>query len=136
MVAFADGAVMAQLGTPDMRVPIQYALTFPDRRPIAEVPDFAAIAQLTFETPYPKRYPCLALAYEVGRKGGTLPAVFNAANEVAVAAFLAGRIGFNDIARLLDAACGAYTVKPLQTLTDVDDAELWAREFINTQLER
>ena len=94
MVQFEDGAVMAQLGTPDMKLPIQYALYYPERRPLAgERLDFWKLTEISFEKPDPENFRGLALAYEAGRAGGSLPVVFNAANEFAVAEFLPqGRI--------------------------------------------
>ena len=98
MVQFKDGAIMAQLGTPDMRLPIQYALYYPERRFLAgERVDFGKIAQITFENPDPENFRGLALAYQAATVGGSMPTVFNAANEKAVAKFLNRKIGFLDI---------------------------------------
>ncbi len=95
LVEFADSSVLAQLGLPDMRVPIQYALTYPERKPSPSEPlDLARIGALHFRPVDTDRFPCLAMAYEAGRRGGTMPAVFNAANEAAVARFLRGEISF------------------------------------------
>lgn len=118
MVEYVDGSVLAQLGTPDMRTPIAYALAWPERLPLV-LPrlDFAAIGQFSFESPDEHRFPALRLAREALRAGGTLPIVLNAANEVAVAAFLAGRIGFLDIAKLVEAVMVAHTG---ERLTDID----------------
>jgi len=98
MVQFVDGSVKAQMGVPTMLVPIQYALTYPRRTPL-DIPrmDLASMGQLTFESPDTERFPCLALAYEVMRQGGTSGAAVNAANEIAVEAFLQGRLRFRDI---------------------------------------
>jgi 1-deoxy-D-xylulose-5-phosphate reductoisomerase len=105
MVAYRDGSVMAQLGLPDMRVPIQYALTFPHHVPgPVAAPDFAKLASLTFEAPDTTRFPSLTMAYAAVRAGGIAPAVMNAANEMAVAAFLAGRIRFLDIFHTVEKA--------------------------------
>lgn len=102
MVEYEDGAVIAQMGAPDMREPIQYALTWPERIPLNNRKlDFAALGQLTFEAPDTDRFPCLALAFEAIRRGGTAPAVMNAANEVAVKAYLEGRLTFYGIADLI-----------------------------------
>ena len=99
MVRYADGSVLAQMGTPDMRTPIAYCLGLPERIASGVPPlDFAALSALTFETPDYRRFPCLELAYQVMQAGGGVPCVLNAANEIAVAAFLAGRIRFTDIA--------------------------------------
>ena len=102
MVEFEDGAVMAQLGTPDMKLPIQYALTYPHRRYLqGERLDFWKLQEITFEQPDMDTFEGLALAYEAGRTGGSLPTVLNAANEMAVALFLQHKIGYLDIARLI-----------------------------------
>ena len=103
MVQFADGSVKAQLGTPDMRIPIQYALTWPERvhSDCARL-DFFQLGQLTFERPDTERFPNLALAFEAARRGGNAPCALNAANEVAVAAFLQGTIGFVQMSRLIE----------------------------------
>ena len=125
IVRLRDGAALAHLGYPDMRVPISYALTYPERRatPVPTL-DFTAGLQLEFEPPDLDTFSLLRLAREAGEKGGTFPCVFNAANEVAVAAFLDGRIGFLDIAALvadaLDAADGA-PVRDLATLVAADE---------------
>lgn len=104
MVEFADGAVIAQLGHPDMREPIQYALGYPARLPLNNKKlDFAALGQLSFEAPDLERFPSLDLAFESIRRGGNMPCVMNAANEKAVAAFLHDRIGFYDIAKVVEA---------------------------------
>lgn len=105
LVAFRDGSVKAQLGVPDMRVPIQYALSFPERWPAPHPRlDWSEIAALDFEPPDLDRFPCLGLAFDALRAGGTAPAVLNAANEAAVALFLEEEIGFTDIPRLVGAA--------------------------------
>ena len=102
MVEFVDGAVIAQLGTPDMKLPIQYALTYPHRRYLqGERLDFWKLQEITFEQPDMDTFEGLALAYEAGRTGGSLPTVLNAANEMAVALFLQHKIGYLDIARLI-----------------------------------
>jgi 1-deoxy-D-xylulose-5-phosphate reductoisomerase len=105
LVAYVDGSVLAQLGSPDMRTPIAYALGYPDRiaAPTARL-NLAQLGQLTFESPDPVRFPCLALAQHALRALGGAPTILNAANEVAVEAFLAGRIGFSDIARVVESA--------------------------------
>ncbi len=102
LVTFKDGSTMAQLGMPDMRVPIQYALSYPKRLSLSSPrADFTTLKDLTFSKPDIERFPCLRLAYDAGRAGGILPAVLNAANEIAVAAFLNGKIGYLDIARII-----------------------------------
>jgi 1-deoxy-D-xylulose-5-phosphate reductoisomerase len=108
LVRLRDGASLAHLGYPDMRIPISFALTYPERR-ATSVPrlDLSQPLQLEFEPPDAQRFPLLGLARDAGERGGTYPCAFNAANEVAVAAFLDGRIGFLDIARLVESALGA-----------------------------
>lgn len=129
MVEFRDGSVMAQLGLPDMRLPIQYALTYPDRLP-GSVPrlDPAKIGALTFEPPDTGRFPLLDLAYRVGGRGGTLPAVMNAANEVAVELFLAGRIKFTAIYRVVEEVVGRHDITDRPDLEEILEADRWARE--------
>ena len=105
MVEFEDGAVIAQLASPDMREPIGFALSFPKRSSVGNKKlDFGELGRMTFENADPDRFPCLALAYEAIRRGGHAPCALNSANEVAVAAFLRGQIGFYDIARLCERA--------------------------------
>lgn len=105
MVEFVDGAVMAQLGTPDMKLPIQYALTYPQRRNLpGERLDFSKLTDITFEKPDPDTFRGLSLAYQAGREGGSMPTVFNAANERAVAMFLNREIGYLDIPRIIEEA--------------------------------
>jgi len=133
MVAYVDGSVLAQLGTPDMRTPIAYALAWPQRmRTPAEQLDFTRLTALTFEAPDPVRFPALRLAREALVAGGSVPAVLNAANEVAVAAFLAGRIGFLDIARIVEDTLALLAAEPridgvLRTLEDVFAIDALAR---------
>ena len=111
MVEFVDGSILAQLSTPDMCLPIQYALTYPDRVPSNRVrTDLAQLGQLTFEPPDPERFPALKLARQAGEIGGTLPAVLNAANEVAVDAFLARRINFPQISELVARVMSRHAV--------------------------
>lgn len=128
MVAYHDGSVMAQLGVPDMRTPIAYAMGYPERVPLdIPAPDFAGLGSLTFEAPDMVRFACLQLAFDAAATCGTLPAVLNAANEVAVARFLAGEIGFTDIPRLVQAAMDAHEGRPLTSLTQALAADTWAR---------
>lgn len=128
MVEFIDGSVIAQMGVPDMRLPIQYALTYP-RRYKGSAPKLSwPIGDLTFEAPDFNRFPCLRLAYEAGGIGGTMPAVLNAANEVAVEEFLAGRLGFMDIPRILEKVMEKHKVIPEPSLEDIMSADKWARE--------
>ncbi len=130
LVEFVDGSVKAQLGLPDMRLPIQYAMAHPRRlsAPVERL-DLAAVGKLTFSTVDAAKYPCLALAYESGRRGGTYPTVLNAANEEAVARFLANELGFTQIAELIDAALQAHTPRPAPSLEQVIEADTWARDF-------
>ena len=127
-VEYEDGAVIAQMGEPDMRMPIQYALTYP-RRLKNSFPkiDFFARNTLTFEKPDRETFRCLALAYQALETGGTLPAVLNGANEVAVARFLEGEISFLQIPLLIENVMDAYTVKYEYTLEDLLEADAWAR---------
>ena len=131
MVQYTDGSVMAQMGLPDMRLPILYALCAP-KRVKTEFPrlDFLTCGNLTFEPPDMERFPCLALAIQAAKTGGTLPAVMNTLNEWAVGQFLQEKCGFYDISELISQAFGAYTVKPLNSIADVIEAENWANEFI------
>jgi len=127
LVEFVDGSLKAQLGFPDMRVPIQYALTYPERRE-GPVPSFDLTGRsLTFESPDPEAFPCLRLGYEAGRAGGTAPVVLNAADEVAVRAFLAGRLGLNDIPEVVEGALQAVAVRPLEDLADLLAVDAEAR---------
>ena len=128
MVAFVDGTVMAQLGQPDMKGAIAYALNHPNRMDIRmEPPDFAKLASLTFEAPNLDSFRCLKLAYDAAEEGGTMPSVLNAANEVAVAAFLEERIGFLDISRTIEETMMAHTKVLAPKLSDVQEADAWAR---------
>jgi 1-deoxy-D-xylulose-5-phosphate reductoisomerase len=130
LVEFVDGSVKAQLGLPDMRLPIQYAMAHPRRLPAPIAPlDLAALAQLTFASVDSAKYPCLGLAYEAGRRGGTYPTVLNAANEVAVQRFLDGDLGFTIIAALIAAALEAHTPHAVPSLDEVLEADRWAREY-------
>jgi 1-deoxy-D-xylulose-5-phosphate reductoisomerase len=135
IVRFRDGASLAHLGYPDMRVPISFALTHPERR-ATPVPglDFSAGLQLEFEPPDLVRFPLLALAREAGERGGTYPCAFNAANEVAVAAFLDGRIGFLEISRLVEDALGAFDGGPAEGLEQLSEADMQARRLAQGRL--
>ncbi|MBA4544057.1 MULTISPECIES: 1-deoxy-D-xylulose-5-phosphate reductoisomerase [Thermoactinomyces] len=137
MVEFQDGAVMAQLGTPDMRVPIQYALSYPNRLPLqTERLDFVALSRLDFRPPDLERFPCLKMAYEAGKTGGTMPTVLNAANEVAVQSFLAGECPFPVIEELVERALSAHEVVHNPTLEEIMEADRWARAFARESLIR
>ncbi len=128
MVQYIDGSVIAQLGNPDMRTPIAYALAWPERIASGVAPlDMFAVAKLDFVAPDMARFPCLALAYQALRAGGTVPALLNAANEVAVAAFLDNRIAFLDIPRLIESVMAEVSRAEVQRLQDVLDADAAAR---------
>jgi 1-deoxy-D-xylulose-5-phosphate reductoisomerase len=129
MVEYLDGSVLAQLGIPDMAIPISYILAYPDRLPLTHLPslDLAAAGQLTFLQPDFAKFPCLGLAYEALAHGGTCPAVLNAANEVAVASFLSGQIRFSDIAAVNRQVLEAHVTQPVTSLDVVLEADRWAR---------
>ena len=131
LVEFRDGSTKAQLGIPDMRVPIQCALTYPQRLPAVRTQrlDLAHLGTLAFCQPEPRRFPCLGLALEAGRLGGTFPAALAAADEVAVEHFLAGRIGFTDIPRVIEAALAAHQGTAEPSLDEVLAADAWARRL-------
>ncbi len=131
MIEFEDGSVKAQLGVPDMRTPIQYALSHPERWANTGLPklDFNEIESLKFDSVDFGRYPCLRLAFEAGNAGGTYPAVLSAADEVAVELFLAGKIGFLDIPKILEEALGQHTGIANPSLDDILAADIWAREI-------
>jgi 1-deoxy-D-xylulose-5-phosphate reductoisomerase len=137
MVELVDGTVLAQLGVTDMRMPIQYALTYPERWPGA-IPgmDFTKPLRLDFEPPDRAKFPCLSLAYRALEAGGTAPASLNAANEEAVAAFLDGRVGFDGIAGTIEDVLDAETAAPATVLEDVLDADRRARERARQVLAR
>jgi 1-deoxy-D-xylulose-5-phosphate reductoisomerase len=133
MVELSDGSVIAQLGVTDMRLPIQYACSYPERWEAA-LPslDLVKAGPLEFMPPDDERFPCLALAYRALRSGGTLPIVLNAANEVAVEAFLAGTLGFTSIARVIAAAMDAHRPARGSTLADIRETDAWARDYART----
>jgi len=130
LVEFCDGSVKAQLSIPDMRLPIQYALTYPERWQNPQLPkiDWRKLGPLTFETPDLGRFPCLRLAIEAGKRGGSYPAALSAADEVAVELFLAGRISFLGIARLLERILQEHPSVPQPSLDDILAADQWARK--------
>jgi len=135
LVRLRDGASLAHLGYPDMRVPISYALTFPDRR-ATPVPglDFSRGLVLELEPPDPERFPLLALAREAGERGGTYPCAFNAANEVAVAAFLGRRIRFTEIAAVVAEALAGVEGTPARDLEELEAADAEARRLASGRL--
>jgi len=129
MVSYIDGSVIAQLGTPDMKGAIAYALSCPKRLPLnLPLPDFAEIGALTFEPPDMKKFPCLAYAFSACETGGTMPCVLNAANEVAVDAFLNKRIGFIQIPEVIDHTMGKHHVLPAPEIDEIMLADQWARK--------
>jgi len=137
MVEYVDGSVLAQLGNPDMRTPIAYALGYPDRLESGvSALDFLKIARLDFESPDTKRFPCLRLAFEALKQGGTAPAVLNAANEIAVRAFLDEKIGFMDIPRMIESVLANASIESVSALGVVIAADEAARrrssEWIKT----
>ena len=136
MVEYEDGSVLAQMGTPDMRIPIGYTLAWPDRMATpAPRLDLAKIAQLTFETPDPVKFPALRFAREAMLKGGTAPATLNAANEMAVQAFLDHRIGFLDIERVNEATLNGVAVQPLTDLDILLEVDQAARRFAEAKIQ-
>jgi 1-deoxy-D-xylulose-5-phosphate reductoisomerase len=132
LVEFTDGSVKAQLGCPDMRLPIQYALSYPGRLPNPKLPrlDWKGIKELTFAPPDFKSFPCLKLAIEAGRKGGTYPAVLCGADEVAVELFLSGHVRFTDIAKLVEPVLKKHKAISHPTLEEILAADEWAREEV------
>jgi 1-deoxy-D-xylulose-5-phosphate reductoisomerase len=137
LVEFVDGSMIAQLGVPDMRLPIAYALTYPRRLPLNAPPlDLCQVGQLTFETPDVTRFPGLALGYAAARAGGTMPAVLNAANEMAVGAFLTGRLAFMDIPKTVEATMNSHRHEPLESLEQILAVNRWARDYAHDLINR
>ncbi len=135
LVEFVDGSVLAQLGPPDMRTPISYALSYPDRwPPIWSRLELKHMKELTFEEPRWDDFPCLKLAFECGKKGGSWCAVLNAANEVAVEQFLQNRILFGDLARIIEATLEAHQPLAKPTPDQLIEVDGWAREFAASQI--
>ena len=130
MVEFVDGSVMAQLGVTDMRLPIQYAFSYPERW-CTGLPslDLARAGRLEFDVPDMDAFPCLRLAYRALAAARSLPVVLNAANEVAVARFLEGRLGFTSIAHVIERTMEAHQMAEVTTLVEVHAVDLWAREY-------
>ena len=130
MIEMIDGSIIAQLGVTDMRLMIQYALTYPDRLP-TELPSlgFDSLARLEFFEPDFERFPCLRLAYEAMREGGTMPAALSAANEIAVASFLDRRSAFMDIPRVIESTMEAHRTEPCSSIEAVLEADRWARSY-------
>ncbi len=137
MVEYVDGSVMAQLGSPDMRIPIQLALTYPNRceNNFSKL-DFLKCSQLTFEEPDTKTFRCLQLAYDALNTGGTMPAVMNAANEIAVSAFLVSRIAFTAIPEMIESVMLAHKVNISPGLDDIIEVDSWARKQTEMAVKR
>jgi 1-deoxy-D-xylulose-5-phosphate reductoisomerase len=135
MVEFVDGSVIGQLGTADMRQPIQYALTYPERveSPLPPL-DWTSVPRLDFMPPDRRKFPCIDLAYKAIAMGGTAPAVLNAADEVAVQAFLDRKIPFPSIPKLVAASLDAHKVMEADSLGAIIDADAWARKYVNESL--
>jgi 1-deoxy-D-xylulose-5-phosphate reductoisomerase len=130
MVELTDGSLIAQLGPTDMRLPIQYAFSYPDRWTAAIPPlDLAQLGRLEFQLPDYDKFPCLRLAYQALEGGDGLPVVLNAANEVAVATFLADRLAFTAIPRVIEETMNACQPSPARTLHEVRELDAWAREY-------
>ena len=128
MIEMVDGSIIAQLGVTDMRLMIQYALTYPDRLP-TDLPPLGLdkLACLEFLEPDLERFPCLRLAYEAMREGGTMPAALSAANEIAVASFLSRQTKFMDIPRVIEATMEAHKTQPCSSIEAILEADRWAR---------
>src|SRR5262249_30750325 len=129
MVELTDGSIIAQLGITDMRLPIQYAFSYPERWP-TPLPalDLARAGRLEFDVPDTQAFPCLRLAYRALRAERSLPVVLNAANEVAVAHFLDGQLGFTAIPHIIERTMEAHRPADVKTLAEVRSVDLWARE--------
>ena len=137
MIELVDGSVIAQMGVTDMRHAIQYALTFPNRHSTPLPPlDLTAISSLHFEPPDPERFPCISLAYQALKAGGTLPAAMNAANEAAVAAFLEERIRLTEIPLIIESVMEKHSVSPVLDIQTVLEVDKWARLAAAEEIER
>jgi len=135
LVEYVDGSILAQLGNPDMRTPIAHALGWPDRIASGvQSLDLVTAGRLDFEAPDGARFPALGLARSAAEAGGTAPAALNAANEVAVGAFLAGRLGFVEIPRVIEAVLERHRGRPAATLEEVLDTDRWARDLADSML--
>ena len=135
MVEFVDGSIKAQLGVPDMKIPIQYALAYPDHRP-ADWPrlDLAAIGELTFEEPDLEKFPCITLAYDALRRGGSAPAALNLANDLTVQAFLDDQLAFAAIPRVLERVLSEHPFIETPTLADLEELEGWTERYVSKTL--
>lgn len=136
MVEFIDGSVIAQLGVPNMQLPIQYALCYPKRQAGAVTRLQWPVRSLTFEDPDYKRFPALALAYQAGKTGGTMPAVMNAANEIAVAAFLENKVGFTSIPMIVEEIMGQHNSLSYKSVEEILAIDAWARSTAKGALQR
>jgi len=135
MVSYKDGSVIAQMSIPDMKGAIAYAMSYPERLPLGQpLPDFKSIGSLTFQKPDTGKFPCLDLAFSAGKTGGTLPSVLNAANEVAVEAFLNKRLHFTDIPKVIRKTMEKHFVVANPALSDILDADFWARKIAVEQI--
>jgi 1-deoxy-D-xylulose-5-phosphate reductoisomerase len=135
MVRYQDGSIIAQLGIPDMRIPIAYALSFPHRlKGSWPALDLTQHGELNFLPVEKRRFPALSLAYDALREGGTMPAVLNAANEIAVAAFLAGRIGFREIHRIITKTMSKHVNRVAREIGEVLEVDRWAREYAASRI--
>lgn len=136
MVEFIDGSILAQLGFPDMRIPIQFALTYPERQSNQFFRiNWNGLEKLTFESLDTKRFRCLALAVAAGREGGTMPVVLNAANEVAVESFLAGKITFLAIPEIIEKVMNVHQVRACKSIEDVLATDRWAKSLARRQIQ-
>ncbi len=137
MVVYRDGSIIAQMGVPDMLIPIAYALSFPSHEKNDLPPlELEKIKALTFQKPDLKKFPCLRLALDAANAGGTMPVVLNGANEVAVESFLAGRIGFLQIPALIEEALQGHEPQPIDSVETIMDADRWARDRVFRALTR
>ena len=136
MVEFADNAVIAQLGVPDMKLPIQYALTYPERLTMSDNSLDLTKTPLTFEYADKETFKCLALAYKAGEIGGTMPTILNGSNEAAVELFLNDKIGFLDIGDIVEMAMNDHKVIKNPEISDILDADLWAREYVRHNIHK
>lgn len=134
LVEYHDNSVIAQMGSPDMRVPIQYALTYPDRLPLKSDKPFnlAEISKLHFEEMDMERFRCLKFAYDAGKAGGTMPTVLNAANEAAVAAFLSGKITFLQIEEMIEKALARHIIIDNPSFAVINEVDLDTRNYVNS----
>jgi 1-deoxy-D-xylulose-5-phosphate reductoisomerase len=133
MVRYQDGSIIAQLGIPDMRIPIAYALSFPNRlKGSWPALDLTEHGELNFEPVEKRRFPALSLAYQALREGGTMPVVLNGANEIAVAAFLEGRIGFREIHRIIDKTMNKHARRVAKEIGEILEVDQWARQYASS----